>query len=508
MPASESHFLVKFMLKLTKDSCYGAGFVKFAHVRLYDSVHVYTQHKIITTQQTNPLNILHMNSLRLFIALAVSVAGLPSAIEVTAGYNYLHYTRAELTAESSQPNASALKGRYVLVEPVSGLSIGRITSSREPSAVTIAGAAGHDWFMLDRAKNDLMSGQDAPSMLQVEFNDGYVRLIQVNTPVSYDPSTGKLGVGGANTRFTLDVDDEGYCVIRTVPANDREKTWQFNHDAASGTIRLVEEMSAPNLRLYYRDPYMFGLADPYNPMAGDGTVEIAHSIFTTDVSDCHIVFNDGTIPTDAEFEAAVPVRDVQLNDWFDYTEYAARKTFTITNPDRRPHMWVKAIHSTGRTAVGDGMVFHACLDGSMVTSEAEGHFTTPASKQVAGTSVDFVRQPGVKIYYTVDGSVPVVPTATSALSDGTFDLDHTPLLFDGTEIPLNFIALKPGLMPSQKVGVTLSVNGSTGLDAIISTGSDGAAEYYNLQGQRVMSPSVPGLYIVRTSVGTSKTIIR
>lgn len=452
-----------------------------------------------------------MKHLRLLAVAAMAATLGPWTPRAEAGYNYYHYTAAELAAESSQADVISFRGNYRLIEPVTGASLERIEDGREHRMVTVTGAQGKDWFFLDRKFGGRFEAPNPSMGFYLDFRDGYVRIMQQpdNTAVTYDVETGDFTLYGDNQAFTLQIDDEGYCALVTRIADSKGRHRKFAYDPADGFIKLMDADCKSNLKLFYRDPFMFELADPYAPMTDDGTVTVSHSIFPTDTSDCQYIFNDGETPSEDDFKAAGVVKNVELNNDFDYSDYGARKTFTLSNKDRKPHLWIKPVEHYHGFIYGDGLVFHARLDGKWVTNEADGHFRTPDSRQEAGAVIDFERQRGVKVYYTTDGSDPRLPGATTSRATGeTFDVDRTPLVFDGNRTAVRFVAYKPGLAPSDVTEVEISTDGSTLLDDIESDASMATKEYYNLQGIRITAPTRPGIYIIRTGDKVEKRAIR
>lgn len=84
------------------------------------------------------------------------------------------------------------------------------------------------------------------------------------------------------------------------------------------------------------------------------------------------------------------------------------------------------------------------------------HFTQPkADGYLFKEQVTFVKDSDVKIYYTLDGSDPVIPT--EADGDGpVYDADKTPIIYYGDKINLKFIAVKEGYEPTEVISLTIT----------------------------------------------------
>lgn len=150
-----------------------------------------------------------------------------------------------------------------------------------------------------------------------------------------------------------------------------------------------------------------------------------------------------------------------------------------------------------------------------VTSIEAGHFAVPKTEGYsAGQQIEFERQNDVKIYYTLDGNDPVIPSANSmqALDESedhsgkTYDLDERPLTYDGSPLSVRFVAIKSGHAPSEVH--SFSVAGTTTSLETIERDDDSQAEYFTLQGIRLTAaPSAPGIYLRKSASGKVQKII-
>lgn len=89
----------------------------------------------------------------------------------------------------------------------------------------------------------------------------------------------------------------------------------------------------------------------------------------------------------------------------------------------------------------------------ITTSE---HFIQPKSDGYAFMEeVVFSKDSDVKIYYTIDGSTPVIPADENSMGQ-IYDADTTPIIYYGDEINLKFIAVKEGYEPTEVISLTLT----------------------------------------------------
>ena len=110
-------------------------------------------------------------------------------------------------------------------------------------------------------------------------------------------------------------------------------------------------------------------------------------------------------------------------------------------------------------------VITVVISGETKQTQLGVHFKKPAEKTYAlDETVIFLKDTDVKIYYTLDGSGPIVPDKSQGVSMGatTFDLDNTPIIYKGTPLNIKFIAVKKDFLPSEII--CLVINGETQLD--------------------------------------------
>ncbi|MCM1137169.1 MAG: chitobiase/beta-hexosaminidase C-terminal domain-containing protein [Duncaniella sp.] len=98
------------------------------------------------------------------------------------------------------------------------------------------------------------------------------------------------------------------------------------------------------------------------------------------------------------------------------------------------------------------------IEGEQLKTQENVHFNVPADRQYKiNETVVFTKNSDVKIYYTLDGSSPIIPDKYSptVLATNTFDLDITPVIYRGNIINLKFVALKSGYAPSDIYSITI-----------------------------------------------------
>lgn len=156
-----------------------------------------------------------------------------------------------------------------------------------------------------------------------------------------------------------------------------------------------------------------------------------------------------------------------------------------------------------------------------VTTEGV-HFKAPVSKDYeVNEPIVFERDDDVKIYYTLDGLEPVIPETVTIDNESepqngddssqnpeyvTYDLDETPLVFNGSSLYVRYVALKKDYVPS--IVHTFEIKMPTsGIDGI-EDADDLPAIYYNLQGAKVEPPLRPGLYIILKGEKATKVVVR
>ncbi len=109
-----------------------------------------------------------------------------------------------------------------------------------------------------------------------------------------------------------------------------------------------------------------------------------------------------------------------------------------------------------KNGFGPSDVVSFIVTGELKPTLLDVHFKKPADKSYAiNEKVIFLRDNDVKIYYTIDGSQPTIPTA-SVSSGATFDIDDTPLVYLGEKLTVNFIAIKKGFKASEVYSVTIT----------------------------------------------------
>ncbi len=104
-------------------------------------------------------------------------------------------------------------------------------------------------------------------------------------------------------------------------------------------------------------------------------------------------------------------------------------------------------------------VITVVISGESKQTQLGVHFKKPAEKTYAlDETVIFLKDTDVKIYYTLDGSDPIVPDKSQGVSMGatTFDLDNTPIIYKGTPLNIKFIAVKKDFLPSEIVSIVIN----------------------------------------------------
>lgn len=104
-------------------------------------------------------------------------------------------------------------------------------------------------------------------------------------------------------------------------------------------------------------------------------------------------------------------------------------------------------------------VITVVISGESKQTQLGVHFKKPAEKTYAlDETVIFLKDTDVKIYYTLDGSDPIVPDKSQGVSMGatTFDLDNTPITYTGAQLNISFVAIKNGFSPSEVVTVVIT----------------------------------------------------
>lgn len=103
-------------------------------------------------------------------------------------------------------------------------------------------------------------------------------------------------------------------------------------------------------------------------------------------------------------------------------------------------------------------MINVTIEGEQLKTQVNVHFTVPADRQYKiNETVVFTKNSDVKIYYTLDGSAPVIPdkSAPTVLAPNTFDTDITPVIYRGDIINLKFVAVKSGYSPSDVYSITI-----------------------------------------------------
>ncbi len=150
------------------------------------------------------------------------------------------------------------------------------------------------------------------------------------------------------------------------------------------------------------------------------------------------------------------------------------KSINPENPNRIliPHgsedgsvLWIMGCHEPLKDKVGTDEFYiygHVCrLDIPAPANKVTGpeHFTQPKTDGYKfKETVVFTKDDDVKIYYTLDGSDPQLPTDAEN-NVGTFDLDVAPIVYLGDKIELKFIAVKDGYEPTDVI--TLVITGES-----------------------------------------------
>ncbi|MCM1137144.1 MAG: chitobiase/beta-hexosaminidase C-terminal domain-containing protein, partial [Muribaculum sp.] len=96
-------------------------------------------------------------------------------------------------------------------------------------------------------------------------------------------------------------------------------------------------------------------------------------------------------------------------------------------------------------------VISVTITGELRKTTINEHFSKPAEKEYEiNEEVKFLRDKDVKIYYTINGSVPSIPDQKkpTVITENIFNIDKTPLIYRGENINLKFIAKKEGFAPS------------------------------------------------------------
>lgn len=124
------------------------------------------------------------------------------------------------------------------------------------------------------------------------------------------------------------------------------------------------------------------------------------------------------------------------------------------------------------------------------------------------------------IYFTLDGTEPVVPAAAAAprrAADVVVDYEKTgtnvyvpgnPIIYDGGEFNLKFVAAKAGAENSPVQEFSINANGeTTGIEGIAADNAEAPVEYYNLQGVKVENPA-NGIFIRRQGNTVAKVLVK
>lgn len=195
---------------------------------------------------------------------------------------------------------------------------------------------------------------------------------------------------------------------------------------------------------------------------------------------------------------------------------------TINYKGNKKYLWL--IRDHGPIYIQTDAIKVELKETSLPPTSAESeHFTHPATEGYhVGDAIDFEpKDNDVKIYYTLDGQDPIIPTdspasVTECSVDGeeteehagkTYDLDERALIYTGTPLSVRYVAIKSGFSPSTVN--SLSIAGlPTSIDLIGCDGKQNEPQYFNIHGMRVSQPLAPGIYILKHDGKTEKIIIR
>lgn len=98
--------------------------------------------------------------------------------------------------------------------------------------------------------------------------------------------------------------------------------------------------------------------------------------------------------------------------------------------------------------------FEVALPENKITGSE--HFTQPRSDGYKfKEQVEFIKDSDVKIYYSIDGSDPVI-LGESGGEVTTFDIDVVPIVYYGDTIDLKFVAVKDGYEPTEIMSLTIT----------------------------------------------------
>lgn len=330
-----------------------------------------------------------------------------------------------------------------------------------------------------------------------------------------------FGSNGNSADFKVEISDDD---IATMKINSHSyssgykgnENWEdlvlnYNNDSSYDWFEFYG--SQPNIKLYAVDCFMFEFKDIVAPV-NDGKVTVKYdaSLYThipeANRPKIGYIFNDGETPTPEQYRSAETIT------------LSADNMAELTVTEGKNHLWAFAtqIANDLNSTVYPACMFHGYLDGT-VTAEGTD-YVIPTEKQESGNIVDFKRSEKTYIYYTLDGSDPVLPSqpamteapsreaAESDIPAGTLDYDTTPLKYEGAGMSVKFIAYKPGKKPSEVRNFSIDSEGMT--TSLVSVEADSSAPvFYNLQGQKVAGcPTAPGIYIRRQGNVTAKIAVR
>lgn len=141
--------------------------------------------------------------------------------------------------------------------------------------------------------------------------------------------------------------------------------------------------------------------------------------------------------------------------------------------------------------------------------------------------------PEAEIYFTLDGSEVYIdgygyvsndaPKSDSPASRSTLSVDNYsstgtnrydpeyPIVYQyGKSLDLTYVAYKPGYEPSKPANIYINEQGATtSLTVLTADAVDHRTEYFTLHGVRLSAiPTTPGIYLLRTTSGFRKIIVR
>lgn len=246
---------------------------------------------------------------------------------------------------------------------------------------------------------------------------------------------------------------DGSTVLRFPGASSVGRNGFIRYFAGERRFRCDAEDSQEDVTLYREDTFGFKIDEKY---------ESADDIRLTTIWKMRKEYDDKTplkinyIITDGE-----EVTKDQLMAATDNVTVAEGSEILIPRKDKGSVLWVLGVYEPEPQGAGKGEfyvyshIFRFDIPAPPKKVTGTEHFTMPKSDgYLFKDMVEFIKDSDVKIYYTTDGSNPVVPA--DGVPESSLDADETPLTYMGETISLKFIAVKDGYEPSEVISMTLT----------------------------------------------------